>query len=105
MMESIVAIAYGVLAVVGGILGYTKAGSKMSLISGSVSGVLLILSGLLMRTIGIKGLILATVVTGILLVVFAVRLANTRKFMPAGLMVMTGVGAIAIFINALLRLT
>lgn len=101
MVESIVAIAYGVLAVVGGILGYTKAGSKMSLVSGIVSGVLLIVSGIWMRTAPLNGLILATVVTGILLVVFAIRLAKTRKFMPAGLMVITGIGAIAVFIHAL----
>ena len=101
MVESIVAIAYGVLAGVGGILGYTKVGSKMSLISGMVSGVLLILSGILMRTAMLNGLVLATVVTGVLLVVFAIRLAKTRKFMPAGLMVITGIGAIAVFISAL----
>lgn len=101
MVESIVAIAYGVLAGVGGILGYTKVGSKMSLISGMVSGVLLILSGILMRTAVLNGLVLATVVTGVLLVVFAIRLAKTRKFMPAGLMVITGIGAIAVFISAL----
>lgn len=102
MMESGVAIAYGVLALVGGILGYTKAGSTVSLFSGIGSGILLILGGVLIQTAGRSGLILATGVTGILLVVFGGRLLKTRKFMPAGLMVITGIAAFAILLNALL---
>lgn len=38
---------YGVLALVGGILGYIKAKSKPSLIFGGISGIILILSGIL----------------------------------------------------------
>ncbi|MDY7013531.1 MAG: TMEM14 family protein, partial [Cyanobacteriota bacterium] len=38
----IAAIAYGLLALFGGIMGYVKVKSKASLISGTISGVLLI---------------------------------------------------------------
>ena len=41
----ITAIAYGVLALIGGIIGYVQAQSKASLISGSISGLLLIVAG------------------------------------------------------------
>lgn len=99
-MESIVAIAYGVLALVGGIIGYTQAGSKMSLGSGILSGLLLILGGILIPTVGQSGLILATVVTGILIVVFVGRWVKTRTFMPAGVMVLAGVATLAVLLNA-----
>lgn len=101
-MESIVAIAYGVLALVGGIIGYTQAGSKMSLGSGILSGLLLILGGILIQTVGQSGLILATVVTGGLIVVFVGRWVKTRTFMPAGVMVLAGVGTLAVLLNALI---
>lgn len=82
---------YGVLALAGGILGYTKAGSTTSLVSGVISGILLIISGVAQQQGMGWGLPVATIVAIVLVVVFAVRLAKTRKFMPAGLMVVAGV--------------
>ncbi len=87
----IVAIAYGILAIVGGIIGYQKAGSKVSLISGIVSGILLILGGLAGLVGFGLGLILARVVTIILIIVFGIRLVKTGKFMPAGIMLIAGI--------------
>ncbi|MBE9169085.1 hypothetical protein IQ238_16700 [Pleurocapsales cyanobacterium LEGE 06147] len=84
-------IAYGLLSLLGGIFGYVRAQSKASLISGSISGVLLIFAAFL-QVRGIpEGLILARIITLVLLVVFVIRLVKTRKFMPAGLMVVAGV--------------
>ncbi len=94
----IAAIAYGILAIVGGIIGYTKVGSKISLISGSVSGLLLIISGII-QLIGINwGLIFSIVITTILVITFIIRLAKTRKMMPAGLMILTGITAVAVMV-------
>ncbi|MBC6436143.1 hypothetical protein FM036_45110, partial [Nostoc sp. HG1] len=39
------------------------------------------------------------IVTGVLVVVFAVRLAKTRKFMPAGLMTILGVLALGVMVR------
>ncbi len=90
----IAAIAYGLLAVFGGIMGYQKAQSKVSLISGAVSGLLLILSGILTLN-GINGgLILGALISGLLVVVFGVRLAKTKKMMPAVLMIVMGLIAL-----------
>ena len=90
----IAAIAYGLLAIVGGVMGYRKAGSKVSLFSGVISGVLLLLGGLLYAQGNQGGRILATIVTVLLIIVFIIRLTKTRKFMPAGLMTAGGVVAL-----------
>lgn len=94
-MQSIVAASlYGILSIVGGIIGYKSAGSKVSLISGTISGLLLLIAAYLQLQGQTWGLTLAIIITSILVIVFAVRLAKTRKFMPAGLMVVLGVAAL-----------
>ena len=95
----VAAIAYGVLAIVGGIIGYVQATSKASLISGIISGLLLIIAGVMQLQGQGLGLILAIVVTIALIIVFAIRLAKTRKFMPAGLMTALGVAALVIMLK------
>lgn len=100
----IAAIAYGILAVVGGIMGYVQAKSKASLISGSISGLLLIFAGVMQLQGQAWGSILATVVTSVLLIVFAIRLVKTRKFMPAGLMTILGVAVLGVMVNQLISL-
>lgn len=95
------AIAYGVLAIVGGIIGYRQAKSHVSLISGVASGILLILGGIVQLWEQTWGLWLSAIVTFVLMVVFATRLAKTRKFMPAGLMLVSGTIALAIILAQL----
>lgn len=90
----IIALIYGILAVVGGIVGYLKARSKPSLISGIVSGLLLIIGALRAAQDITSGLWLVKIVTLVLLIVFIVRLVKTKKFMPAGLMVIGGVATL-----------
>ena len=97
----VAAIAYGILAIVGGAIGYKQAQSKASLISGAVSGLLLILGGVL-RSLGQAwGLGLAAIVTVILVIIFTIRLIKTRKFMPAGLMTVVGVAALVVMLKNL----
>jgi uncharacterized membrane protein (UPF0136 family) len=94
-LATLAAVAYGLLAIVGGVLGYAKARSQMSLISGLVSGGLLIGSGVAHQQNLPWGLPVAVGVTIALIGVFVMRLVKTRKFMPAGLMVIAGVIALA----------
>lgn len=94
MVSIVAAIAYGILAVVGGILGYLKVQSKPSLISGIVSGALLVVGGIAAAQGASWGLTLSTIVTIALIIVFALRLWKTRKFMPAGLMLVAGIVAL-----------
>ncbi len=98
-LSIIAAITYGILAIIGGIIGYVQASSKASLISGSISGLLLIFAGAMQLQGQAWGLILATVVTTVLIIVFAIRLAKTRKFMPAGLMIIVGLVALGFIVN------
>ena len=95
MIGTIAAIAYGILALVGGIIGYVQVKSKMSLISGVISGILLIVSGIAQLQGMTWGGTLAAIVTAVLIVVFVMRLTKTRKFMPAGLMAIAGIFALS----------
>ncbi|NEO87438.1 MAG: hypothetical protein F6J87_24735 [Spirulina sp. SIO3F2] len=98
-MLVMVAIAYGILAIIGGIIGYTKAKSKVSLISGSVSGGLLVLMGVLLQLGQSWGRWGAIAITALLIITFIIRLIKTRKFMPAGLMVITGLPTLIVLLR------
>jgi uncharacterized membrane protein (UPF0136 family) len=97
----VTAFAYGILVLLGGIIGYIKANSKISLISGTFSGLLLILAATAKLQGQYWGLILAAVITAVLVVFFTFRLAKTRKFMPAGLMTILGIIALAVMVSQL----
>ncbi|MEM6597930.1 MAG: TMEM14 family protein [Cyanobacteria bacterium P01_D01_bin.36] len=84
-------LIYGILSIVGGAIGYKQAGSQVSLISGFISGLLLLISAYLLYGGVAAGPLCAAVVTLVLIVVFGIRLVKTRKFMPAGLMIIVGV--------------
>ncbi|MEH2196195.1 MAG: TMEM14 family protein [Nostoc sp.] len=103
-LSIIAAFAYGILAIAGGVIGYIQARSKISLLSGSISGLLLILAAYFQLQGQTWGSILAVLVTAVLVVVFAVRLAKTRKFMPAGLMTILGMVALAVMVSQIAAL-
>ncbi|MEL6940671.1 MAG: TMEM14 family protein [Cyanobacteria bacterium J06598_1] len=84
-------LLYGILAIAGGAIGYQQAGSQVSLISGFISGLLLLIAAYLLFGGSPAGPLISGVVTLVLIIVFSIRLAKTRKFMPAGLMIMMGV--------------
>ncbi|MGB0561257.1 MAG: TMEM14 family protein, partial [Spirulinaceae cyanobacterium] len=88
-MMTIAIFAYGILALIGGIMGYRKARSKVSLISGSISGGLLLLMGLLLQLGQSWARWGAIAITLLLIITFVIRLLKTQKFMPAGLMIVT----------------
>lgn len=97
------AIGYGILTLVGGIMGYVKAKSQASLISGIVSGLLLILAGTAQLLGQSWGLTLAAAISAVLAIVFIVRLVKTKKFMPAGMLILASLaslGAIVYEISA-----
>ena len=87
---------YIVLLLVGGLIGFFKAKSKVSLITSAVFAAILILAaipGILDSTLRVK---LVNIIMALLLVVFAIRLAKTKKFMPSGLMLVVTIAALAL---------
>ena len=95
------AIAYGILAIVGGILGYMQAQSKISLFAGCGCGILLLMSALLQFQGQTWGLTIAVGVTVVLLLAFMMRWLKTRKFMPAGLMLILGLPTLGLITSQL----
>jgi uncharacterized membrane protein (UPF0136 family) len=87
---------YIILLLAGGLIGFYKAKSKVSLIMSAVFAavlVLAILPGVFQPAFGRS---LVNVILALLLVVFAIRLAKTKKFMPGGLMIVLTIAALAL---------
>ncbi len=103
-LSIVAAFAYGILSIIGGIIGYIQATSRVSLLSGSISGLLLIFAAYFQLQGQAWGSILAVLVTAVLVVFFAFRLAKTRKFMPAGLMTILGMVALAVMVHQIVAL-
>ena len=76
---------YIALLLVGGLIGYLKAKSPVSLVMSAIFAALLIpcAMGIVFKSY------MALIFLGALLIVFAMRLAKTKKFMPAGFMLTT----------------
>lgn len=85
-------LVYGILVIVGGVIGYLQAKSSASLIAGGISGLLLSVCGVLM-VMGIMPAVYgALLITFALFILFFKRYSDKKKFMPAGMMaVMSGI--------------
>jgi uncharacterized membrane protein (UPF0136 family) len=93
---------YAVLLAVGGVIGYTKAGSKPSLIAGLASAAAAILALVLSFQNASWGMGLGVLVALVLAYFFGHRFAvKTRKFMPAGLLAVVSVVVLAVTILVL----
>jgi uncharacterized membrane protein (UPF0136 family) len=87
---------YIVLLLIGGLVGFFKGKSPVSLVMSAVFAAALVLCavpGIFDVTFRSS---LANVLMAALLVVFAIRLAKTKKFMPAGLMLVVTIAALAL---------
>src|SRR3954447_6432294 len=94
---------YAVLLAVGGVIGFTKAGSKPSLIAGLASAVGVLLALILsLQNRHTLGMGLACLLAIVLFVFFGYRYAaKTRKFMPAGLLAVTSMVVLVVAILGL----
>jgi len=91
-MQNTVLWVYIVLLLVGGLIGYLKGKSKVSLIMSVGFAVPLILCALGQ----VNQPRLPDILMTALLIVFTIRLAKTKKFMPAGLMLVVTLAVLAI---------
>ena len=103
-LTKIFCFIFGALTIAGGVIGYVKAASAPSLIAGSISGVLLIIAGVLIGSGKVQpGLILGAILSLALAGMFVPRFLNTHTFMPAGMMSILSVIGIVLTVVALVR--
>jgi len=83
---------YIILLIIGGLIGFLKAKSKVSLIMSVAFAAALSLcaAGIISKPH------VADILMALLLLVFAIRLVKTKKLMPAGLMLVITITALAL---------
>jgi uncharacterized membrane protein (UPF0136 family) len=96
------AAGYGVISLVGGLIGYFKAGSRASLIAGGLSGLLLLAGALLAINRPLLGLTLASLVSLALVARFAKSGGSQKRRSPLA-PVMIG-GGLAVVLASILAL-
>ena len=91
-MQHTILWIYIVLLLVGGVMGFVKGKSQISLVmsAGFAAALILCALGIIFKYY------VADILLAVLLVVFAMRLAKTKKFMPAGLMLVATIAALAL---------
>jgi uncharacterized membrane protein (UPF0136 family) len=92
-MVTYVFIAYIALLLVGGVMGFVKAGSKVSLVMSLVFAAAI---GVCVFANVPRGVLVAQLLQLVLVAVFVMRFLKTRKFMPSGLMIVVTVLALAL---------
>ena len=96
-------IIFGLLTIIGGVIGFVKAGSTASIIAGSISGILLCVAAFLLPQNLAIGLILAGVVSILLAGRFVPAFLKTGQAMPAGLMSVLSVLGVIVAIVAWIK--
>ena len=88
-------IIFGLLTIVGGTIGYVKAGSTVSIVAGAISGIALIVAAFLLPANAAVGLVIAGLVSIALAARFIPAFMKTGKMMPAGLMaILSAIGVV-----------
>lgn len=77
---------YAALMLAGGVMGYVKAQSKMSLIMGIISGIVISLGVYLIKNSPRAGYAVIAGMSGLLAVSFLMRFLKTQAFMPSGML-------------------
>ena len=96
----IVLLVFALLMVGGGVAGLKSGGSKVSLVAGIVSAVLLLVALLWSWRHPTNGYWMGVGVSGLLGLVFFVRMKKTKKFLPSGLLLILSLIAAGLLIWA-----
>jgi uncharacterized membrane protein (UPF0136 family) len=93
---------YAALLAVGGVMGFVKARSKASLISGVLSAVAAVVALVVSRQGFNWGLPLGMLLSFVLFVLFGYRYAlRSRKFMPSGMLAVVSLIVLGVMVIAL----
>ncbi len=88
-------IIFGILTIVGGVIGYASKGSMASIIAGSISGILLLVGAYLLPDKATAGLAIAGIVSILLAGRFIPAFMKTGDFMPSGMMaILSAIGVV-----------
>ena len=96
-------IVFGILTIAGGLMGYLKAGSTISLLAGSFTGILLLVSDYLLPANLAAGLLIAGLVSLLLAGQFLPKFIKTGAPMPAGLMSVLSVIGVVVALVAWIK--
>jgi uncharacterized membrane protein (UPF0136 family) len=93
-------IIFGLLTIVGGVIGYVRAHSLASLISGGLSGLILLVAGYLLPGRVQLGLVIGLVVSVLLAGRFLPAFIEKRSLFPAGVMAVLSLAGLVITLLA-----
>jgi uncharacterized membrane protein (UPF0136 family) len=96
-------IIFGLLTIVGGVIGYVKAGSMASIIAGSVAGILILVAAFLLPAHVTLALVLGLIISLALAGRFVPAFIRTGGIMPAGLMSVLSVIGVLVALAALFK--
>lgn len=97
LVGQVVLGVYAALLAAGGVVGYLKAGSRPSLISGVACGAAAAVAAVLAGRTP-TGFVLGAAVAGLLAAFFARRYLRLRRFMPAGMLSALSVGVLILMV-------
>jgi uncharacterized membrane protein (UPF0136 family) len=100
---AIIVWVYALMMAVGGVFGYLKVHSKASLISGLGFGLILLYTGYEVWNGSRENLWASAIIAALLMVIFAIRLVKTRRFMPGGMLALLSMVTLVIFLNRLIK--
>ena len=96
-------LIFGLLTIIGGVIGFLKAGSTASIIAGSISGIALIAAAFLLPGNLVLGLAIAGLVSILLAGRFIPAFMKTGHLMPAGLMAVLSLIGVIVAIVAWIK--
>jgi uncharacterized membrane protein (UPF0136 family) len=106
-MTYYLSFAFGAILFVGGAMGYLKGGSTVSLLASLPLGLAYVLGGFLIKNnlenpvqTGPTGYLISWISSILLFIVGIIRFNATRKFMPAGLLLLLGlIGSVVYYLQ------
>lgn len=95
-VSTIISNIFGLLLIAGGIMGYVKAKSMMSLLTGILSGIMVFVACNLGKTKPREGYLFIGAISLVLAIFFALRYSTTHVFIPSGLMLILSTSTLVV---------
>lgn len=96
-------IIFGILTIAGGLMGFLRAGSTISLIAGSITGILLLVGAFFLPANLAVGLAIAGLTSLLLAAQFVPKFLKSGQPMPAGMMSLLSVIGVVMAIVAWIK--